>query len=147
MPGFNLFIKNDEDMSLPFRQQLFMVICGIVLLAIVIWFIRNRKILEQYSIVWIATSLFAICFPWLYSWVEWVTFSIGAGSTTSTVLFFAVLFLLLMNLQMTVKITDLSHKEKDTIQEIALLSHEIDRLRAEIRTTNPQDTIAESTLE
>ena len=128
----NIPVETIDEMSLPIRQQFFMVVCGLVLLAIGIWFIRNRKILEQYSIVWIATALFAICFPWLYSWVEWVTYSIGAGSPTSTVLFFTVLFLLLMNLQMTVKITDLSHKEKDTIQEIALLSYEIDRLRAEM---------------
>ncbi len=126
----NIPVETIDD--LPIRQEFFMVVCGLILLAIVIWFIRNRKILEQYSIVWIATALFAICFPWLYSWVEWFTVFIGAGSPTSTVLFFAVLFLLLMNLQMTVKITDLSHKEKDTIQEIALLSYEVDRLRAEM---------------
>lgn len=119
--------------DLPYRQQLFIIVFGFILLAIIIELVRQRKILEQYSAIWIAIGIFAISFLWLYPFVKWFTYFIGAGMTTSTVLFMAIFFLLLMNLQFSVKITDFSFKLKDAIQEITLLNNELNRLRSELK--------------
>jgi len=133
-----------NNIEIPFRQQLFIIISGLTLLCIIIELVRRRKILEQYSAIWIAIGVFAISFLWLYPYMEWFTKFIGAGMTTSAVLFLAIFFLLLMNLQFSVKITDFSFKLKDAIQEITLLSNELDQLRTKIKSTNNLNTEKQS---
>ncbi len=132
-------------MDIPYRQQIFIIISGFILLSIVIELVRRRKILEQYSAVWIAIGIFAISFLWIYPWIQWFTELIGAGLTTSTVLFMGIFFLLLMNLQFSVKITEFSFKLKDAIQEITLLNHELENLRAQIRKQKPSKDQSTST--
>ncbi len=129
-----------NSLEIPLRQQIFIITSGLILLCIIIELVRRRKILEQYSAIWIAIGVFAISFLWLYPYLEWFTKFIGAGMTTSAVLFLAIFFLLLMNLQFSVKITDFSFKLKDAIQEITLLNNELDQLRAEIKSSNHQNT-------
>jgi len=125
--------------EIPFRQQWFIFISGFLLLVIVIELVRQRKILEQYSAVWMLIGVLSLLFVWLYPYVMRFTLLIGAGQTTSTVLFSAVFFLLLMNLQFSVKITDFSFKLKDAIQEITLLSNEINRLKDELQKTHSEE--------
>ncbi len=124
--------------EIPFRQQWFIIISGFLLLVIVIELVRQRKILEQYSAIWMLIGVLSLLFVWLYPYIQRFTLLIGAGQTTSTVLFSAIFFLLMMNLQFSVKITDFSFKLKDAIQEITLLSNEINRLREELQKI-PQD--------
>lgn len=118
--------------EIPVRQQWFIIISGFLLLLIVIELVRQRKILEQYSAIWITIGVLSLLFVWFYPYIQRFTLLIGAGQTTSTVLFSAIFFLLLMNLQFSVKITDFSFKIKDAIQEITLLSNEINRLKNEL---------------
>ncbi|MGC9326657.1 MAG: DUF2304 domain-containing protein [Candidatus Hinthialibacter sp.] len=122
--------------EIPVRQQIFIILSGLILLSIVVELVRRRKILEQYSAIWILIGILSISFVWLYPFVQWFTSFIGAGMTTSSVLFLAVFFLLLMNLQFSVKITDFSFKLKDAIQEITLLTDELEKLKEEHRTQN-----------
>lgn len=118
--------------EIPLRQQYFIIISGFFLLTIIIELVRRRKILEQYSAIWIAIGILSLSFVWLYPFLGWFTRLIGAGYTTSAVLFLSTFFLLLMNLQFSVKITDFSFKMKDAIQEIALLTDEVTQLRNEL---------------
>ncbi|MBN2328543.1 MAG: DUF2304 domain-containing protein [Candidatus Omnitrophica bacterium] len=132
------------QVEIPFRQQIFIIISGLILLSIVVELVRRRKILEQYSAIWILIGILSISFIWMYPFVQWFTSFIGAGMTTSSVLFMAVFFLLLMNLQFSVKITDFSFKLKDAIQEISLLNGELERLKEELKTEKKDSNSAGS---
>ena len=134
--------------EIPANQKVFIIITGFILLCIVIELVRRRKMLEQYSALWILIGVCAVTFLWLYPLVEWITALIGAGWTTSTILFGATLALLLLNLQLCVKISEFQYNIKDIVQELAMLADRVQKMQennprrghdAPDRPTPPQD--------
>ncbi len=114
---------------LPFRQQILILIVSGSLLMVIIYLIQKRRMLELYSVVWFLISILSISCLWLYPFVVWLTEFIGAGFTSSTILFIGVFMGLLLNMQLCVKLTELTHRQKDLIQEITLLQNELSELR------------------
>ncbi|HOJ60956.1 MAG TPA: DUF2304 domain-containing protein [bacterium] len=115
--------------EIPANQKVFIIITGLVLLCIVIELVRRRKMLEQYSALWILIGVLSVIFVWLYPLVEWITALIGAGWTTSTILFGATLALLLLNLQICVKISEFQYNIKDIVQELAMLADQVQKMQ------------------
>ncbi|MFB3787227.1 MAG: DUF2304 domain-containing protein [bacterium] len=115
--------------EIPANQKVFIIITGFVLLCIVIELVRRRKMLEQYSALWILIGVLSVTFVWLYPLVEWITAVIGAGWTTSTILFGATLALLLLNLQICVKISEFQYNIKDIVQELAMLADRVQKMQ------------------
>lgn len=127
-----------EIPELPLRQQMFAFVSGSILLLIIVELIRRRKMLEQYSAIWFIIGMSAITFIWWWPLVWIITAWIGAGLTTSTILFFGLLASLLIILQLCVKVSEFSHKLKDLVQEIAIVHHELKQVRK--RCTDLEDT-------
>jgi hypothetical protein len=117
---------------IPQNQKVFIILTGFFLLFIVVELVRRRKMLEQYSAIWIFISLCAVSFIWLYPFILRLTEFIGAGSTTSTILFGGFFALLLLNLQLSVKISEFSHHIKDLIQGLTLLTDKVERLQKRV---------------
>jgi len=112
-------------MEIPFRQQIFILIIGGFLLFTIIELVRQRKMLEQYSIIWVFIGILSISYIWLYPIIRWLTVVIGAGFTVSTTLFIAIFILLLLNLQLYIKLTEYSHIIKDLIQHQTIMQNEL----------------------
>lgn len=125
--------------DLPLNQKYFIIVAGLFLLGIVIELVRRRKMLEQYSVLWIVIGVCAATFIWLYPFIQRITVVIGAGFTTSTILFGAVFILLLIVLQLCVKISEFSYTIKDLVQEVAILNDEL----AQLRNASDQTTVQE----
>ena len=131
--------------EIPANQKVFIILTGIVLLGIVIELVRRRKMLEQYSALWILIGVLSVTFVWLYPLVEWITAMIGAGWTTSTILFGATLALLLLNLQICVKISEFQYNIKDIVQELAMLADQVQKMQ-ENTTRRNRDTPVSSVI-
>lgn len=130
---------------LPQNQKIFIILTGFILLFIVVELVRRRKILEQYSAIWLFISLCAVSFVWIYPFVNWVTKLIGAGGTTSTILFGGFFALLLLSMQLSVKISEFAFHIKDIIQELTLLSERVRSLNERLeRLEKPEQSTAES---
>ncbi len=129
--------------DLPIRQIYFIVISGFFLLILILELVRRRKLLEQYSAMWLAIGIFSIAFVWIYPIIQEVTQIIGAGQTTSTILFFAFFSLLILNLQLCVKISEFSYNIKDIAQDNALLRKELEDLRKQNK-VNPSENSVRS---
>ena len=113
------------------NQKIFILSTGFIFLLIVIDLVRRRKMLEQYSALWILIGIGCLSVIWLMPLLEWLNRLIGAGSTTSTILFIGVFMSLLLNLQLSLKITDFSFKIKNLVQEISILTNRIQELEDE----------------
>ncbi|MDX9754944.1 MAG: DUF2304 domain-containing protein [bacterium] len=113
---------------LPDNQKIFIILTGCLLLVVVVELIRRRKMLEQYSAIWLFISLCAVGFIWIYPLLVRLTHLIGAGYTTSTILFCGLFAVILLTLQLSVKISEFAFHIKDMIQELTLLAHKVDQL-------------------
>ena len=106
---------------MPLIQKIFALSVSIVLLIIIVELVRRRKLKEEYSVLWIITGITIIVLSSWYRLLLFVTKMIGAVLPTSTLFLFSLLFLILISLHFSVKISMLTDKLKDVSQEIALM--------------------------
>jgi len=111
---------------MPLVQRVMAIAIASVLLVLVIELVRRRKLREEYSVLWLllgATVLgLAAYFPFLQLLGELLH-----ASTTATILFFGTIFLLLIALHYSVKISRLTLQVKELAQEMTLLRAELDQ--------------------
>ena len=64
-----------------------------------------------------------------YDWLVALTHLVGAELPTSTLFFGSIIFLILLAVQFSIKISRLSDQLKDLVQDNALMRHEFEKLR------------------
>jgi hypothetical protein len=83
--------------------------------------VRKRRLREEYSVLWILTGIGICVLAVWYGLLKKITAFIGAGLPTSTLFFFALIFLILLSLQFSVRISALHDQVKELAQKIALM--------------------------
>jgi len=107
-----------------FHQQIFSLIGGFLILFLIIALIRARKLREEYSWLWLLTGAVIFVIVIWYDLLVFVTRLAGAMLPTTTLFILAILFLILINLFFSVKISSLADQIKNLAQEIAILKKE-----------------------
>ena len=105
---------------MPVRQQVVALIISVALLVLIIELVRRRKLREEYSVLWILTAITIFVFAIWYDLLVALTRLIGAVVPTSTLFFFALVFLVLVCLQFSVRISKLDEQVKQIGQAVAL---------------------------
>ncbi|TDI45056.1 MAG: DUF2304 domain-containing protein [Acidobacteria bacterium] len=105
---------------MPFRQQVVAFAISAGLLLLIVELIRRRKLREEYSVLWFLTGLGILVLVAWYDLLVWMTSFIGAVLPTSTLFFFALVFLFLVCLQYSVRISSLDNNVKELAQQFAL---------------------------
>jgi hypothetical protein len=86
--------------------------------------VRRRRLREEYSVLWLATSLLMFILVIRYEWLVALTGLIGAGLPTTTLFIGAIIFLMLITVQFSIKLSRLTDQVKNLAQENALLRTE-----------------------
>ncbi len=117
------------DTGLTGRQTVFATAVVAVLLAAVIELVRRRTMRIEYSWLWIVTgtSLFVLIFR--YDWLLAVTNWIGAVDSSSTLFIFSIIFLVLLSIHFSIRISQLTNRVKNLIQETAILRMQVEELQ------------------
>ncbi len=113
---------------LPVRAQIIAVIGCVFLVLFVVDLVRRRRLKEEYSILWMAVSLGTAVLAAWGGLLLWVTHLMGAYSANSVIFFFAILFLMGLVLHLTVRVSGLTERNKDLVQEVALLGRRLEDL-------------------
>jgi len=102
------------------QQKIFALAIGAGLFLVIIELVRRRKLAEEYSFIWLLTGFGIIVLILWYDLLEWLTYLIGAKTPTTALFIFGLVFLLLINLYLSIKITKLASQVKDLAQKIAI---------------------------
>ncbi|MGB9082230.1 MAG: DUF2304 domain-containing protein [Desulfuromonadaceae bacterium] len=121
---------------MPIKQKIFAVIVCCLVFVGTIYLVRNRKLREEYSALWIFTSILMFVLVLRYEWLVALTGFIGAGLPTTTLFISSIVFLMLIAVQFSIKISRLTDQVKNLAQDNALL-------RAEL-TGRPPGTVEQS---
>jgi hypothetical protein len=113
------------------RQKWVAVILAGAMLALVVELLRRRKLREEYSWVWVGTALLLIGLAFSQDLLQWIGDLVGSATATSTLFFGAILFLLLLALQFSVRLSKLTHRHRTLGQRVALLEAELRRKNGE----------------
>jgi len=113
---------------MPLTQKIFALVVCCCVFAFTIEMVRKRHLREEYSLLWLGTSLLMFVLVLKYDWLVALTRFIGAGLPTTTLFIGAIIFLLLIAVQFSIKISKLTDQVKNLAQDNA-------RLRAMIEAT------------
>lgn len=112
---------------MPERQVVVFLGLSLVLLMVVLELVRRRMLRVEYSWLWIAACLTTIVLILRYDLLVRLTGLVGAVVPTSTLFFLCILYLALLCLHYSIRISGLTHQVKDLAQELALLEAELER--------------------
>jgi hypothetical protein len=103
------------------RQKIVALAISLAILVLIIDLVRKRRLREEYSVLWILTGIGICILSVWYGLLRTITTFIGAVVPTSTLFFFALVFLILLSLQFSVRISALQDQIKELTQRLALL--------------------------
>ncbi len=109
---------------MPIRQVIFVLVISAVLLLVVVELVRRRRLREEYAWLWLLAAVTApivvVSFPLLRRFTRLV----GADEPVSILYFFALIFLMVVNVHYSTKISQLTEQVKDLAQALALATAE-----------------------
>jgi bacteriorhodopsin len=102
------------------QQQIFALIAGSAIFLTIIELIRRRLLREEYAWLWFATGFAIFVLVIWYDLLRELSQLIGAKVVTTTLFLFALLFLILINIHYSIKISSLTNQVKDLAQALAI---------------------------
>ena len=108
------------------QQKVIAIVLSVGVIVLIFELVRRKKLREEYSWLWMLTGAVIFILAVWYDLLLFVTRLIGAAPT-STLFFFGVFFLILINLYFSVKISKLTDQVKTLAQKLALLETNIEQ--------------------
>ena len=111
---------------MPLRQKILAICLSVGLVILIFELVRRKKLREEYSWLWMLTGVVIFILSIWYNLLIFITHLVGAVLPASTLFFFGIFFLVLINLYFSVKVSTLSNQIKKFAQKQALLESRID---------------------
>ncbi len=99
------------------------LIC-IVLVAYVFELVRRKHLNEEYSLGWLVTGSVMLVLSIFDELLIWISDLVGATLFTSTLFFFGLLFLVIICLHFSIRISALTNQVRRLTQHVAILYQE-----------------------
>jgi hypothetical protein len=140
-----LFCARLQDLDPMHERQQFVAIAGaIAIMLIVFELVRRRKLREEYSWVWVATSITIVVLALNQNLLLTLTRWIGAASSASTLFFGAIIFLIGLAVQFSIRLSRLTLRQRTLAQRLALLEEELTDVRKQSRVERKTTAVRKS---
>ena len=127
-----------EMQNLTPHQKVVAVVLAVVILCGVLELVRRRKLREEYAYFWIGTGILLLGLATYERLLTFFQELIGAKLPTSALFFGALLFLMAVTLQFSIRISRLTIRNKQLVQRVALLEQEVEDLKPARRVEPPR---------
>lgn len=104
------------------RIRIVTILGALGVLLLVLELVRRRKLKEEYSVLWVATALVLLVLASWYGALDALRQLIGGSQASSTLFFFGLVFVIVVLLHFSVRISSLERRITSLVQEIALMS-------------------------
>lgn len=111
------------------RQKIAMIIVCIFIFIFILDLVRRRRLREEYSWLWLLTSASMFILVIKYNWLGIISNIIGAALPTTTLFIGSLIFLMILSVQFSVRISRLTEQVKNLVQENAILKDGLEELR------------------
>ena len=111
------------------QQRTLTLIIAFGILLLIIELVRRRKLREEYSWLWLLTGFVIVLLVLWDGLLKFIAYLTGIIAPQSIVFFFGLMFLMLINVHYSVKISELSNQVKNLAQELAILMGEVEEAR------------------
>lgn len=103
------------------RLKFFVIFVSLSILIGIIELVRSRKLKEEYSVLWLITGFILLIVTLKYELLVAITNFIGAVLAINTLFFLGLIFVILLSLEYSLKISSLTTQVRNLAQKLALL--------------------------
>ena len=128
-----LLAAADAGWTMHERQGVVALTGAVVVALVVCEMVRRRKLREEYSWIWIAAAATVCVLALSQDLLLAITRWIGAASSASTLFFGAIVFLMALCIQFSIRLSRLTLRQRLLAQRMALLEEEVRELRRQGR--------------
>lgn len=118
--------------------HIFLIVVVVIFTLVIIRYLTKRRLNLKYSLVWLAACFVMLVLAIFPSLVEKIGNLIGIATVTSTVFLFAVMFMLVIILTLTMIVSNLNNRIYRLTQLQAILEKRVRELEAQ-KTENDED--------
>jgi hypothetical protein len=122
-------VRIEEEGRMNPRIRIMAITLSVVLLIVIVELVRKRRLREEYSWLWILTGAVIFVLATWQSLVVKLTDLIGAKIIASTLFFSGLMFLMIISLHFSTKVSQLSEQVKELAQKTAILAEELEQSR------------------
>ena len=123
---------------MPPKIQIISIFICIFLVADGFELVRRKHLSEEYSMGWLITGTSMLALSVSESLLKWVSELVGATLFTSTLFFFGLLFLMVICLHFSIRISALTKQVRKLTQSIGILDLEKKTLERQIESSSWQ---------
>ena len=109
---------------MPPRIQIISILICVFLVAYVFELVRRKHLSEEYSMGWLVTGTLMLILSVSEDALRWGSELVGATLFTSTLFFFGLLFLMVICLHFSIRISALTKQVRTLTQHVGILDHE-----------------------
>ena len=109
--------------------QAIAIAVSVFFLLLILYLIKNKRIKEEYSLLWIFFAVIFIIFSFWRAGLDYIAMAIGVAYPPAALFMILLMAIFLILIEFSIIISKLSDKNKSLAQEIGLLDHEIKKLR------------------
>ena len=113
---------------MPPRIKIIAILICVFLVAYVFELVRRKHLTEEYSMGWLVTGTLMLLLSIFEDLLKWISNLVGATLFTSTLFFFGLVFLMVICLHFSIRISALTKQVRRLTQHTAILYHEKARL-------------------
>lgn len=118
--------------QLPDHQKYVAIALAVSILIVVVELVRRRKLREEYAFLWMGTGALLLVLAVEPRLLNLFCAAIGAKTAIPALLFGGLIFLMLVSLLLSLRLSRLTIRTKALTQQAALLRRELEELRAEL---------------
>jgi len=111
------------------RTQIIVAIGAVVLALHVLDLVRRRRLSEEYSLLWVLSTVVIAVMGFTTPVLMWITRLLGMYGAASTAYSFGLMFCVVMLLYLSQKISRLGTENQALVRELALLRFELESSR------------------
>lgn len=109
---------------MPLRLKIFVIAVGFFILVGIVDLVRRRKLKEEYSFIWLITGVSFVLLALNADFLSNISELIGIAVPVNTLFFMALMFVFLLCLYFSLRISALSTQVKNLAQRLAILQAE-----------------------
>jgi len=98
---------------------------ALCMLMAILELVRRRKLKEEYSWMWILTGVAVLLLASWYKLLRVITDFLGIVVSTNTLFFLGLVFVVLLSLHYSVRISAMSTQIKELVQKLAIMENRL----------------------
>ena len=127
---------------MPPKIKIIAILICIFLLSYVFELVRRKHLTEEYSLGWLVTGALMLILSIFEDLLKWISDLVGATLFTSTLFFFGLVFLMVICLHFSIRISALTNQVRRLTQHVAILDTKKENIRKALGDSSFDETVS-----